>query len=161
VTVRDSAGVSRAAPVYYVSPGQINFVVPDGVAAGVAAVTVSHAGAPDVTTTETVAAVAPALFTADASGSGTAAAIPILVNGVPQYLSLYGTGIRNRSSLAGVTCTIGGLSVPVLYAGPQPSFAGLDQVNVQLPPSIRGAGAKDVVLTVDGQAANTVQVSIQ
>jgi hypothetical protein len=42
----------------------------------------------------------------------------------PVYLTLYGTGIRNRSSLAGVSVTISGMSVPVLYAGPQPQTEG-------------------------------------
>jgi uncharacterized protein (TIGR03437 family) len=182
VTVTDSAGVSRPAPIYYVSAGQINFVVPDGTAAGAALVTIHSAGAPDVATSAVVGAVAPALFTADASGTGVAAALagartltPIfscsgsgctavpVVLGVdtPVYLALFGTGIRNRSSLAGVTCTIGGVSVPVLYAGPQPSFAGLDQVNVLLPVTLRGIGSVDLVLAVDGQTANTVRVSVQ
>jgi len=181
VIVKDSAGVSRSAPLYYVSPGQINFVVPDGTAAGLASVTVQSAGAADQTTTAAIAAVAPALFTADATGTGVAAAlagstalapiftctasgctaVPIAVGGAPVYLSLYGTGIRGRSSLAGVTCTIGGVSVPILYAGPQPSFAGLDQVNVQLPATLRGMGTADLLLSVDGQASNRVRVSIQ
>lgn len=34
VSVTDSAGVSRPASLYYVSPGQINFVMPDGCATG-------------------------------------------------------------------------------------------------------------------------------
>jgi uncharacterized protein (TIGR03437 family) len=48
----------------------------------------------------------------------------------------------------------------VSYAGAQMSFDGLDQVNVQIPPSLRGRGQVDVVLTVDGQRANVVRVSI-
>ena len=34
-------------------------------------------------------------------------------------------------------------------------YFGLDQVNVKLPKSLRGRGEVDVVLTVDGVAANT------
>jgi uncharacterized protein (TIGR03437 family) len=181
VTVKDSAGTSRPAPLYFVSPAQINFVVPDGSVAGFASVTVHNANAPDLTATTVLSPVAPAIFTADASGSGVAAALagssalapiftcsatgctatPIVLGNAPVFLSLYGTGIRNRSSLAGVTCSIGGVSVPVSYADAQPSFAGLDQVNVQLPATLRGAGLKDLVLTVDGQTSNTVRVSIQ
>jgi uncharacterized protein (TIGR03437 family) len=182
VTVQDSAGTPHAAAIYYVSAGQINFVVPSDAAAGLASVTVHNPGSPDLTTSGNIGAVAPALFTADASGSGVAAAlagsttlapifscsasgcaaVPIALSvSAPVYLTLYGTGIRNRSSLAGVTCTIGGISVPVQYAGAQPQFAGLDQVNVVLPATLRGAGQRDLALTVDGQVANTVQVSIQ
>jgi uncharacterized protein (TIGR03437 family) len=77
------------------------------------------------------------------------------------YLTLYGTGIRNLSSLANVQVTVAGLSVPVQYAGAQPSFPGLDQVNVSLPAALSGAGDANVVLTVDGQVSNTVMVNIQ
>jgi uncharacterized protein (TIGR03437 family) len=77
------------------------------------------------------------------------------------YLILYGTGIRNRSLLASVTANIGGTNVPVLYAGVQPSFDGLDQVNLTLPLSLSGSGEINIVLTVDGQTANVVTINIQ
>ena len=81
----------------------------------------------------------------------------------PVELVLYATGIRNRASLAGVKVTINGTSVPVLYAGPQPDFAavGLDQVNVALALSLRGAGESQVVLSVDGQVSNTATVNFK
>ena len=55
-------------------------------------------------------------------------------------------------TLANVKVTINDISVPILYAGPQPDFAGLDQVNVPLILSLRGSGESNVVLTVDGQS---------
>ena len=76
-------------------------------------------------------------------------------------LTLYGTGIRNRSSLSNVTCRIGDVNVPVLYAGAQPTFAGLDQVNVALTFDRRISGEVDVVLTVDGQTSNPVRISLR
>jgi uncharacterized protein (TIGR03437 family) len=79
----------------------------------------------------------------------------------PVYLTLYGTGIRNLSSLSNVTLTINSISVPVLYAGPQPSFQGLDQVNVTLTLNLRGSGEVPVILTVDGQSSNAVTINIQ
>ena len=75
------------------------------------------------------------------------------------YLVLYGTGIRRHSLVA--VCTIAGLQVPVAFAGAQSAFPGLDQVNVALPRSLRGAGSVDVTLMVDGVASNTVTVVIQ
>ena len=72
-----------------------------------------------------------------------------------------GAGIRGRTSLADVTITIGGVTAPVLYAGRQGSYPGLDQVNVALPMSLHGAGVVDVVLTVNGQTSNTVQIAVQ
>ena len=79
----------------------------------------------------------------------------------PVYVSFYGTGIRNRSSLANVAVTINGVSVPVLYAGPTPNFSGLDQVDVGLVLDLRGSGESNVILTVDGQVSNVVTINIQ
>jgi uncharacterized protein (TIGR03437 family) len=189
LTVTDSAGTARAAPLMYVSPSQLNFVVPSGSATGLATFTIANGNA-SLTTTGMIQSVAPTLFSMNGDGRGVAAANALVVSAAnPQlqspvsvfqcvasgcvptpiqlsanttvYLILYGTGIRNRSSLANVTATIGGTNVPVLYAGVQPSFDGLDQVNLTLPLSLTGSGAVNVVLTVDGQTANVVAINIQ
>jgi uncharacterized protein (TIGR03437 family) len=183
LTVTDSTGAARVAPLMYVSPTQINFVVPSGSATGLATFATANAS-----TFGIIQPVAPTLFSMSGDGRGVAAADAIAVQGSSQqtsvpvfqcstsgcvstpiqlsanqtvYLILYGTGIRNRSSLANVTANIGGTNVPVLYAGPQPSFEGLDQVNVTLPASLSGSGEINVVLTVDGQTANPVTVNIR
>ncbi len=172
VSVTDSAGVERPAPLFFVSPGQINYLVPAGTAPGVAKVQVQgHAGY------ITIEAVAPGLFTANASGSGIPAAVGLRVSGGAQtllpslttpidlgpetdevFLLLFGTGIRGGTS---ATVKIGGIDAPVAYAGPQGGFVGLDQVNVKLPRALAGRGEVDLVLTVDGKAANTVRVRIK
>jgi uncharacterized protein (TIGR03437 family) len=185
LTVTDSAGTARVAPLMYVSPSQINFVVPAGSAAGTASFAIANGSS----STGTIQSVAPTLFSMSGDGRGVAAANAIAVaagspvqSAVPVfqcttsgcvatpisltanttvYLILYGTGIRNRSALANVTANIGGTSVPVLYAGPQPSFEGLDQVNLTIPLSLGGSGEVNIVLTVDGQTANVVTVNIQ
>jgi uncharacterized protein (TIGR03437 family) len=174
----------------YVSSGLINFVVPQGTLPGAATFTVVN-GATAQTGAGSVQTVAPALFSADGSGTGVAAATALRVQAgnsqiqtpvqvfqcaaaagcsatpidlgvdTPVFLSLYGTGIRNRSSLANITVTIQGVSVPVEYAGPQTTFVGLDQINVELPLSLRGSGPSNVVVTVGGQTSNTVTVNIQ
>jgi uncharacterized protein (TIGR03437 family) len=53
---------------------------------------------------------------------------------------------------------IAGVDLPVQYAGPQSQYPGLDQVNVELPPSLAGAGQVNVTVTIDGVAANTVAI---
>jgi uncharacterized protein (TIGR03437 family) len=185
LSVTDAAGATRAAPLLYVSPVQINFVIPDGTAPGSATLVVSGQ-----TFTAAVRPVAPTLFSMNGAGSGVAAATaiavqtanPLLQSSVPVfqcagsicasvpihlsadttvYVSFYGTGIRNRSSLANVAVTINGIGVPVLYAGPAPDYTGLDQVNASLIPGLRGGGESNVILTVDGQAANTVTINVQ
>jgi uncharacterized protein (TIGR03437 family) len=183
--------VDRDAPLVYVSPGQINLLVPAGVAAGQDQFTITSPGsAQPQTVTGTVQAVAPTLFSMNGNGSGVAAATAVQVQAgnpqlqspvqvfqcsasgcvstpidlgvdTPVYLALYGTGIRNRSSLSNVTVTINGISVPVQYAGTQVQFPGLDQVNVSLTLQLRGSGESQVVLTADGQVSNAVTVNIK
>jgi uncharacterized protein (TIGR03437 family) len=186
VTITDSAGLTLQSLLYYVSPGQINFLVPDGLAAGPATVSVINAGSGKTSFAATVAQVSPALFTADASGKGVPAAItleggaqgpavfscagsPVVCSPVPidlgtpptpVYLVLFGTGIRGRSGLAGVTVSLGGINLEVDYAGAQGTFPGLDQVNVVLPKALIGRGRLLLQLTVDGVAANPVVVNI-
>ena len=188
VSVRDAAGTERAASLYYASPGQINFILPPGTVPGLATFTVTGNGITSVNAPVTVLTVAPTLFSAAGSGAGVAAATAIRIRagdpatGVPVftcgaagcvatpielsgdtrvYLSLFGTGINQRTSLANVRTTINGMNVPILYAGPQTQYPGLDQVNLELPISLHGAGKTDVVLTVDGQTANTVTINVQ
>jgi uncharacterized protein (TIGR03437 family) len=191
VTVQDSAGNSAGAPLVYVSPQQINFLMPPGLATGVATFTINSAGAPPLTALGAVGQVAPTFFSLSGTGSGLAAATAIRVNAAnphlqypvtlfdcsnspcsalpidvgvdtPVFLTLYGTGIRHYgSSPDDVLVTINGISVPVLYAGPQPDFAGLDQINVPLLLSLRGSGVANVVVKVNQHQANTVTVDIQ
>jgi uncharacterized protein (TIGR03437 family) len=60
-----------------------------------------------------------------------------------------------------VTVAIQGINAPVGYAGPQGVIAGLDQVNVLLPPQLAGSGTVNIVLTAALKAANVVNIAIQ
>jgi uncharacterized protein (TIGR03437 family) len=191
VTITDSKGVTLPAQLNYVSPTQINFVVPEGLASGTATVTVTNASGISSNFTTTIAAISPSLFTADSSGKGAPAAIavayaadsssqvlpvfscsgsPVTCTATPidlgpastnVYLELFGTGIRGRSGLSGVTVTLGGTALQVTYAGAQGTYAGLDQVNLLLDRSLIGSGSLTLQLTADGVAANPVTVSIK
>ncbi|SPE36738.1 exported hypothetical protein [Candidatus Sulfopaludibacter sp. SbA6] len=190
VTVTDGAGIVRTAELFFVSPTQINYQVPPGVAAGTATVNVSLNGDPVSSGTVPIASVSPAFYTASQDGRGVAAAIAVTIHadGTSGFaytfqcpsaiictplpidlgastdqvvLELFGTGIRGRSSLAGITCKIGSTTLPVSYAGPQTVYVGLDQVNILLPQSLRGAGNANVQITVDGQAANVVTIAFK
>lgn len=77
------------------------------------------------------------------------------------YLVLFGTGWRNRTSLANVRVTIGGTEVEALYAGPQLQHPGLDQINLRLPRALAGRGEVEVAVRVDGSAANPVNLNIR
>jgi uncharacterized protein (TIGR03437 family) len=57
---------------------------------------------------------------------------------------------------------VGGLPVPVLYAGPQSDLPGLDQINLgPLPPALKGRGEVPVMVLIDGVEANTVRISVE
>src|SRR5262249_60852571 len=77
------------------------------------------------------------------------------------FLVMFATGLRNRSGLSNVSVKLGGVSAEALYAGPQGSFAGLDQLNVMLPRSLAGRGELEVTVTVDGKQANPLKVAIR
>ncbi|MEK7834350.1 MAG: hypothetical protein AAB401_24900 [Acidobacteriota bacterium] len=191
LTVRDSAGVERFCLLFFVSPNQINFQIPPGTAAGAATATIASSDAGIAISPLQISAVAPGLFTANANGQGVPAAVVLRIKANGQqvyeplsrfdstqnkfvplpidlgqpgdqvYLLLYGTGVRNRSSLSAVTVSIGGLDVQVIYAGVQPDFIGLDQINVRLPTELAGRGEVTISLRVDGIAANPVQLNIK
>ena len=92
----------------------------------------------------------------DAKGNITA--VPIAFNGDRLVLVLYGTGIRQRSSLANTIVYFNGEAKLPVYAGAQNQYYGLDQLNVDLPPSLAGAGDVSIWLSVDGQYSNSVDV---
>ena len=73
VTVTDSTGHSAGAPLFFVSPGQINYLVPDGSAPGEALVTVTRVGTVVAAGVIQIEAVAPGLFSANGNGMGVAA----------------------------------------------------------------------------------------
>ena len=87
--------------------------------------------------------------------------IPIDLSSDQVYLVLYRTGIRLRSTLTNVTASIGGTSLPLVYAGAQGSFAGLDQANILLPRTLTGRGEVDITLNVDGKISNVVRVNFK
>jgi cytochrome c peroxidase len=176
ISITDSTGSEFSAPLLFSSATQLNYLMPAGVAPGEATVTVSANGAVIASGTAEIGSVAPALFTADSSGIGTASALvqQVTANGVQTtgasaapidlsseaFLLLFGTGIRGHSP-SGVTATIAGLPVDVLYAGAQGQYQGLDQVNLRLSPDFPRRGDVDVVLNVGGKLSNVVRVNLQ
>jgi len=174
VTITDSANHQQNALILFVSPNQMNIYLPPGLrnipvmlnkvapalfslsgtGSGVAAAT----GVRYVISTQAQGPVP--VFQCDASGSCVAVPIDPGVD-APVYLSFYGTGIRGASSLDNVSVKIGNVTLKPTYAGPQSQTPGLDQINVPLGLSLRGAGLVNVTVTIDGVTSNAVQVNIQ
>jgi uncharacterized protein (TIGR03437 family) len=191
VKVKDSNGTERLAPLFFVSPAQLNYQNPPGTTAGEAIVTITSGDGAVSVGTMKVAGVAPGLFAANADGQGVAAAIALRIRAdnsqvfepvsrfdsaqnkfVPVpidlgpaseqvFLLLYGTGVRFHSSLSAVTVNLGGIDAQVGYAGPQNDFVALDQINVRIPRELAGRGDVLANLKADGVAANTVFVNIK
>jgi len=189
VKIKDSAGSERAAPLFFISPTQINLQVPPATAVGMATMTVEFNGNKIAAGVLNVIPVAPGFFTFNADGKGVPAGYAVRVRGAAQsfvpihqtgtanrqeplpidlgpegdrvWLVLFGTGIRGRSALSNVTATIGGMNAIVGYAGAQGDFVALDQVNLLIPRSLMGLGEVDVVLSVGGRVSNIVKVNIK
>jgi len=188
VTIKDSNGVERLAPLYYVSPNQINFTVPADTAPGTATITVTSGDQTHTLGTLEIAITAPGLFFLNTDGLAAASltrvsggktsyedvarldattnlfvAVPVdLGSDADQvYLTLYGTGLRLRSSLSAVQVVIGGVPVTADYAGSSDTVEGLDSVHMLLPKELRGAGMADVVVTVNGVSSNGVRILIK
>ena len=179
-----------AAPLFYVSNTQINLLVPPGDGSGQATVVVTSANGMTRTGTVSIVSASPGVFTLDSSGRGTAAAQttfdgvtyqPIWnpdgseravdpgTTARPNYLILYTTGLRRATATnpndangvaEAVTALIQGVPATVTYAGPAPTWTGLDQVNIIIPPELAGLGQLNVRLIVNGRSSNTTTFTI-
>jgi uncharacterized protein (TIGR03437 family) len=191
--VVDVTGAVRLAQLLYVSPSQINYLVPAGTAPGTATMNIIDGTGNMLSSTGQIQPVAPGLFTAAGDGSGVVAAtayrlvdlqipgpvtvyqcggtpptcqsVPIDVGlDSPVYVTLYTTGLRGRSSDAAVKVTIGGQSIPIRSITSDDDSgaeAGVDEIQIVLPLSLRGSGEVEVVISVDGTTSNHGVISIQ
>ena len=171
----------RPAPLLYVSPGQINLQVPFDVSGTEAEIVVSTPAGLSLPVKVPVVDIQPGIFFDPATGLG---AILLNSNGastavqparVGDFLQIYATGLGPVSPAAvagfpapstplvrtatGLQVTIAGLPAPVVFAGLAPGFAGLYQVNVQVPEGVP-PGRQNLVVSIKGLQSNTVQVNI-
>ncbi|MEP7270580.1 MAG: Ig-like domain repeat protein [Acidobacteriota bacterium] len=190
VIIKDSAGVEYSAPLFFVSPEQVNFQIPDNAALGEAVLTMTSADGSINLVTTVIVPVRPGLFAANGDGVGAVAGFYVHAAGdhsqvlestaildsvtglyVPSrvtfgaeseelFLVLHGTALRGRSGLEAVTVKVGGVIAEVTYAGPQGGYVGLDQVNVRLPRILVGRGEVEIEVIVEGREANTLRIRL-
>jgi uncharacterized protein (TIGR03437 family) len=165
-----------AAELFYVSPSQINFLMPAVNAGAVSVLILGSNG--ERTEGSALTGPNPAVFTATANGNGVAAAqvtadgrnyqriydnnrvavpVSVTVGGLPNYLVLYGTGLRDQPALE---VRVGGQLCQVTYSGAHPNLPGVDQLNVRLPESLRGVGTVAIVVSAAGFVSNFAQINI-
>ncbi len=187
VRVTDSRSVARLARLQYTGAGwaNITFVVPPDTALGSAEVAVVRSDGSKSASRVMIAGVAPGFFTAssDARGAvigqvvqrspdaapakrfaasecvrGVCRVVPIpLSSRLTTTVRLIGSGIRNAGPGAAIRVTVGGVAVRVLSTGAVDDV-GRDQVTIQLPAELRGAGETDLVMTVNGALSNVVRI---
>lgn len=181
---------SELLPLQFVSPGQINAVVPYDIPLnGTPQLLIQQDDAYSLPQPVAVAAAQPAMFTQNESGTGAGIfvvvkpdqtqflATPATPAAAGDALVIYcaGLGVVTPTIAAGSaapvsplskttdtpTVTIGDQSAQVQFSGLAPGFAGLYQVNVLVPSGITPGTNVSVVLTMAGISSSPVTVPIQ
>lgn len=177
ISVTDSTGATRPAPLFFVSPQQINYQIPADTAPGCAIVTVTSGDGRTATGTLQILPAAPALFTLNQAGTDEAAALDAFTftaapfnatraDGQPNVIAFFGSGLGADATdidgnvAASVQATIDGAPATVQYAGRAPGFTGLNQCNVVLPAGI-ASGTHSVQLTRNGIISNAVTMTVR
>ena len=174
-----------AAPLYFVSAGQMNIQIPYEVPANSTATLRIENGA-SAFYSFNVAATAPAIFTTNQQGTGQG---DILDNATYQlvdafhpatrgstYIQIYCMGLgavgnqpadgaaAPSSPLAETSVTpevtIGGVSATPVFSGLAPGFVGLYQVNALVPAGVTGGNAVPVTISIGGATSNTVTIAV-
>ncbi|MFN0086763.1 MAG: kelch repeat-containing protein [Blastocatellia bacterium] len=177
VRVTDAGGTTRPAPLFFVSPLQINYQIPAETSPGFSIVTITSGDGRTATGAIQILPAAPALFTLSKDGKGPAAAIDAFTfapgpfnatraSGEPNIIAFYGTGLgadatdADGNVSAAAQATIAGVPATVLYAGRAPGFAGLNQFNIILPAAI-STGVHNVQVMRNGVPGNVVTIAIR
>lgn len=170
-----------AAPLVFVSPGQINFQVPWETSPGTASITVTANGQTSSSASVQVVSAAPGIFFNSSTGQAIAQNQDNSVNtssnparvGSTIVVYLTGSGPLDHpladgaaaaaSPLSSVTSTVsaafGSVPAQVSFAGMTPGFVGLLQMNIVVPASLN---AQDYLLsvTINGQKSNAATISV-
>lgn len=163
-----------AAEIIFVSPTQVNFVVPAQIGTGdKVAYTINNNGL-QATGEVKVVDVSPGIFAVTGTGAGKATAQCgrisddglsfVLTNPAcevgsdadPAFLVIYGTGWRNGS---GLTVRFGDTVLTPIYSGPQGDLVGLDQINIPLIKDLAGKTDSEFTVNFGEVASNKVTTS--
>lgn len=149
----------RSAQIFFVSPTQVNFLVPPQTELGTADVIVTNSeGFPSRGSVATLRS-APGIFTKTGDGTGEALALnsdtlqeaPFDPSDGKLRLTIFATGARNAAQLS---VTIGGQVITPEMVLTVPDMPGLDEIHLRVPASLKGAGVVNVTAQGDGRESN-------
>ncbi len=171
-------------PLLFVSPGQINLQAPFDLLGPTASLSVTTPAGSSEPLSVPVGAVQPGVFFNPISGLGAILynddALPISVRPARpgDFIQIFATGLgavapairegvaAAPSPLAVTVGTprvlIGGVEAPVIFSGLAPTFAGLYQINVQIPLSPElPSGRQPLVVLLNGLSSNEVFLDLE
>jgi uncharacterized protein (TIGR03437 family) len=160
-------------PLLYVSPQQINFLLPSNLTPGPQTLEVQNSSGNVVEVNFQVVTTAPGLFSAvHADGTPITAAAPA---GAGETVSVYGTGLGPYQQpfpdgfpaptvppdplLNSVQMVINGESVVPAFAGAAPGMAGIAVMQFSIPGDLQ-SGTWDLAVTVSGAGSNTISIQV-
>jgi uncharacterized protein (TIGR03437 family) len=173
------------APLFYVSPDQVNFQMPAEISGPTAQVTAVVNGTTSLAASLPVAPVSPGIFTLDNTGSGQGAvlnqdysinsaqnpapagsAIMIYATGLGQTNPPFTTGQPGGTEPPNVTVNtpavlINGSPAQLLFSGLAPGFPGEYQVNAVIPPGTPSGAAISLQIRIAGQNSNTATIAVR
>jgi uncharacterized protein (TIGR03437 family) len=176
---------NKPAPLYFVSPEQLNVLVPFATTGPTATIVVQNGSVNSNTVTVPVAATSPGVYTLDQSGSGGGAILHTdysLVNAAKPAIGgetvlIYLTGLGTvtpglTDGTAGTITTlyrvdadvwvyVGGEQATVLFKGLAPGYPGLYQLNVTLPQFLKASGNLPLAIQTPNAFHDQVDIPVQ
>jgi uncharacterized protein (TIGR03437 family) len=162
------------APLYYVSPNQVNIQIPYETQPGTATLSLGNPFE-NVTYRFNVTSTGPGVFTFQ---DGAVNPSRNVKRGDVATLFITGEGLVTPSVATGSspsagtpvsrlpqprnvpTVTVGGLPATIQFAGIPSGLVGVSQINFAIPAGV-ASGVQDVVVTVGGQVSNTAKITVQ
>ena len=155
----------RAARILFVSPTQVNFVVPPETDLGAAEILVKNSEGFQSRANVTIVPSAPGLFsvTGDGRGEGIILNADTLQSGPfdptsgQLRLVVFATGARGSSELS---ASIAGRSLPLESIHRSTDLPGLDELHILIPYELRGAGTATLSVLTGTRASNGVDLTL-
>jgi uncharacterized protein (TIGR03437 family) len=174
----------KAAPIYFVSTGQINCLVPYSTTGATATIVVQNGTASSNTVTVPVGVTSPGIYSLDQSGTGSGAiehangavvnAANPAVPGETVVVYLTGMGAVTPTITDGTASTgtplnktpiptvyVAVQQVSVSFSGLAPGYPGLYQLNVMLPTSLSSTGNLPLAISTANAFHDQVYIPVQ